>query len=77
MKFIDQGARQTGTSIMEVLVAMSISLAVTAAKVGLMSNSLQNNSKIIYMSYYFNLMSQDLRRSSYTADAVYCFGNSD
>lgn len=76
--------RQTGTSLMEVLVAMTISLVVTAAMVSLMSNSLSNTSRIINMTKLtddmrtaMHVMSRDVRRSNYTADALYCFANPD
>ena len=84
MKFAGRWSKQSGTSLMEVLVAMSISLVVTASMVGLMSNSLANTTRIIQMTKLTDdlriallLMSRDLRRSSYSADAVYCFGNPD
>ena len=50
MKFADRWAKQSGTSLMEVLVAMSISLVVTASMVALMSNSLANTTRIIQMT---------------------------
>ena len=84
MNFADRRNWQSGASLMEILVAMSISLVVTAAMVGLMSNSLSNTAKIINMTKLTDdlriamlLMSRDLRRSSYSADAVNCFGNPD
>lgn len=76
--------RQAGFSIMEVMVAMSIGLVVTASMVTLMANSLSNTSRIVKMNKLteelrttMQLMSRDVRRSSYTANAVYCFGNPD
>lgn len=69
---------------MEMLVAMTIGLIATASMVALMSNSLHNTSRIVNMNKLseelrsaMQMMSRDLRRSSYTANAVYCFGNPD
>ena len=50
MKFADRWTKQSGTSLMEVLVAMSISLVVTASMVALMSNSLANTTRIIQLT---------------------------
>lgn len=76
--------KQRGASLMEVLVAMTISLVVTASMVALLSNSLQSASRIVKMTKLsddlrtaMQVMSRDVRRSNYTADAVYCFGNPD
>jgi type IV pilus assembly protein PilW len=77
-------SKQLGLSLMEVLVAMSISLVVTASMVALMANSLGNTARIIKMTKLtddmrtaMQMMSRDVRRSSYTATAVYCYGNPD
>ena len=84
MKYSGRWAKQSGTSLMEVLVAMSISLVVSASMLALMSNSLANTTRIIQMTKLTDdlriallLMSRDLRRTSYSAEAVYCFGNPD
>jgi hypothetical protein len=76
--------RQKGASLMEVLVAMSISLVVTASMVALMSNSLGNTTRIIKMTKLsddmriaMQMMSRDVRRSSYNAYSMYCFANDD
>jgi hypothetical protein len=69
---------------MEMMVAMSIGLVVTASMVALMSSSLHNTVRIVKMNKLaedlrttMQMMSRDVRRSSYTANAVYCFGNPD
>lgn len=76
--------RQAGLSLVEVLVGMTISLVVTSAMVVLMSNSLSSTSRIVKMTKLsddlrtaMHVMSRDVRRTNYTADAVYCFGNPD
>jgi len=76
--------RQTGASLMEVLVAMSISLVVTASMIALMSNSLDNTARIIKMTKLsddmrvaMQMMTRDLRRSSFNANSMLCYGNAD
>ncbi|MEJ8568494.1 PilW family protein [Elongatibacter sediminis] len=73
-----------GFSLMEVIVATSISLVVTASMVGLMINSLSNTSRVVKMSKLtddmriaLQMMTRDVRRSNYSADAVLCFANPD
>jgi hypothetical protein len=75
-------SRQAGASLMEVMVAMSISLVVTASMIALMANSLRNTTRIIQMTKLSDdmrvavqMMSRDVRRSSYNADSVLCYGN--
>ena len=74
--------KNNGFSTMELMVSMTIGLVVTAAMVALMSNSMQNTSRIVKMNKLSEelrntmmLMSRDLRRSSYSANAIYCYGN--
>jgi len=76
--------RQTGASLMEVLVAMSISLVVTASMIALMSNSLGNTARIIKMTKLsddmrvaMQMMTRDVRRSSFNANSMLCYGNAD
>lgn len=73
---------QSGFSIVELMVSLTIGLIVTAAMIALMSNSLSNTSRIVKMNKLaeelrstMQMMSRDVRRSSYTANAIYCFGN--
>ena len=80
MKF----SKQKGVSLMEVLVSMSISLVVTASMIGLMANSLGSTSKIIKMTKLsddmritMQMMTRDVRRSSYNANSMYCYANDD
>ena len=44
--------KQQGASLMEVLIAMSISLVVTASMIALMANSLGTTTRIIKMTSY-------------------------
>ena len=77
-------ARQTGFSLMEVIISMGLSLFVTAAMVALMSNSMGNAARVINMTKLsddlrstMQLMTRDVRRSSYNANAIMCYGNDD
>lgn len=76
--------RQSGASLMEVLVAMSISLVVTASMIALMANSLSSTTRIIQMTKLaddmrvaLQMMSRDVRRSSYNANSMLCYANED
>jgi prepilin peptidase dependent protein B len=73
---------QAGASLMEVLIAMSISLVVTAAMIALMSNTLGTTARIVKMTKLtddlrvtMQMMTRDVRRSSYNANSMYCYGN--
>ena len=84
MKFRSIKNRQTGASLMEVMVAMSISLVVTASMIALMANSLGTTTRIIKMTKLtddmrvaLQMMSRDVRRSSYNANSMYCYANDD
>ena len=77
-------SRQTGATLMEVLVAMSISLVVTAAMIAMMANSLGTTARIIQMTKLtddmrvaLQMMSRDVRRSSYNANSMFCYSNED
>lgn len=75
---------QSGFSVMEVMISMALSLVVTSAMVALMSTSLGNTSRIVNMTKLsddmrttMQMLSRDVRRGSYNAKAVYCYGNED
>lgn len=75
---------QKGFSIMEVMVSIGISLVVTAAMVALMASSLGNTSRIVNMTKLtddlrmtMQMLTRDVRRTSYNANAMYCYGNED
>ena len=76
--------RQRGATMMEVLIAMTISLVVTAAMIAMMSNTLGTTARIIHMSKLsddmrvaMQMMTRDVRRSSYNANAMFCYANVD
>ena len=77
-------SRQAGATLMEVLVAMSLSLVVTASMIALMANSLGSTARIVKMTKLsddlrvaMQMMTRDLRRSSFNADSMLCYGNAD
>lgn len=79
-----RSCKQTGMSLMEVLVAMSISLVVTASMIALMSNTLRSTARIINMTKLsddmritMQMMTRDVRRSSYNANSMFCYANSN
>jgi type II secretory pathway component PulJ len=81
---IMQIQKQQGMSLMEVLIATSISLVVTASMVVLMANSLGATARIIKMTKLsddlriaMQMMSRDVRRSSYNSNSMYCYANED
>jgi type II secretory pathway component PulJ len=76
--------RQAGFSLMEAVVAMSIGLVVTAAMIALMANSLRSTSRIVNMTKLsddlrttMHMLTRDVRRTSYNANAMLCYGNED
>jgi len=76
--------RQTGVTLIEVMIALALSLVVTGSMVALMSNSLGSASRIIQMSQLtdelrnaMSMMTRDVRRANYSAHAAYCYANSD
>jgi len=77
-------SKQQGATLMEVLIAMSLSLVVTAAMIALMSNSLGSTARIIKMTKLsddmriaMQMMTRDVRRSSYNSNSMYCYANAD
>jgi len=77
-------ARQRGFSLMETMIALSLSMVVTSAMVMLMGNSMGAASRIIEMSQLtdelrnaMRMMSRDVRRANFSANSIYCYGNSD
>lgn len=76
--------RQRGLSLLEVLLSVTLSLIVTGSMVALMSSSLGNTSRIINMTKLtddmritMQMLTRDVRRSSYNANALFCYGNDD
>lgn len=83
-KFHNTMAYQAGLTMLEVLLSVSLSLVVTAAMVALMSNTLGSTSRIVNMTKLtddmrgtMQMLTRDVRRSSYNANAMYCYANED
>ena len=83
MKF-NRFHKQSGASLMEVLVAMTISLVVTASMIAMMSNTLGTTARIINMTKLqddmrvaMQMMTRDVRRSNFNAASQYCYANND
>jgi len=75
---------QQGFTLLEALLSVSLSLVVTAAMVALMSNTLGSTSRIVNMTKLtddvratMQMLTRDVRRSSYNANAMYCYANED
>lgn len=79
---IKNARRQRGLSLMEMLIAMSISLVVSMAMVGLMANTLSTGTDTIGSARLsseiraaMQIMTRDLRRANYHGNFIKCFGN--
>jgi len=76
--------QQGGFTLMEAMVSLALSLVVTSAMVVLMANSLGTASRIIQMTQLtdqlrntMSMLTRDIRRANYSANAAYCYANSD
>jgi type II secretory pathway pseudopilin PulG len=76
--------RQDGFTLIEALIGIALSLIVVTSMVGLMSNSLGSASKIIQMTQLsddlrntMSMVTRDMRRANYNANAYKCYANSD
>lgn len=74
---------QAGVSLVELMVGLALSVVVTSAMVVLMGNSVGTTNRIIHSAQLsdelrnvMSMMSRDLRRSNYSANAIFCYGNS-
>lgn len=75
--------RQVGASLMEMMIGLALSLVVVTSMVALMSNSVGSATRITQMSQLtdelrntMSMLSRDIRRANYNANAIYCYGNS-
>jgi type IV pilus assembly protein PilW len=76
--------QQRGIGLMETMIAMAVGLVVTAAMITLMANTMGSGTRTIEMSRLqqemraaMQLITRDVRRSAYNAEAILCFGNLD
>lgn len=83
-KAIHSRRTQSGVTLVEMLVGMALSVIVVTAMVALMSNSLGTATRVIHMSQLsdelrnsMSMMTRDLRRANYSANSVFCYGNSN
>jgi type II secretory pathway component PulJ len=74
--------RQTGVTLIEAMISLALSLIVTSAMVVLMANSMGTSTRIIQMSQLsdelrnaMSMMTRDVRRANYSANAIFCYGN--
>ena len=75
---------QSGVTLIELMIAMSISLVVSLAMVTLMANTLGTSTRTIGMAKLsaelraaMQIMSRDVRRANYHANFAKCFANLD
>jgi type IV pilus assembly protein PilW len=75
---------QAGFTLMETMISLALSLVVTSAMVALMANSLGSTSRIIQMTQLtdqlrntMSMLTRDIRRANYSANAAYCYANAD
>lgn len=78
------GRGQRGMTLIESMVAMAVGLVVAGAMIGLMANTLGSGTRTIEMARLqqemraaMQLITRDVRRSAYNAEAIRCFGNID
>lgn len=84
MKMFPGPNRQQGMSLMEVLIAMSVGMVVVASMVALMANTLRSTARIVNMTKLaddlrttMQMMTRDVRRSSYNANSMFCYANTN
>lgn len=77
-------AHQAGASLLEMMIGLALSLVVTTSMVVLMGNSMGTATRIVQMSQLtdelrntMSMVTRDIRRANYNANALYCFANSD
>jgi type II secretory pathway pseudopilin PulG len=73
---------QAGVTLIEAMISLALSLIVTSAMVVLMANSMGTSTRIIQMSQLsdelrnaMSMMTRDVRRANYSANAIFCYGN--
>jgi len=77
-------SKQDGATLIEILIGLALSLVVTSSMVMLMSNSLGTTTRVIEMTQLtdelrntMSMLTRDLRRANYSANAAYCYANAD
>jgi type II secretory pathway component PulJ len=75
---------QSGVTLIETMISLALSLIVTSAMVILMANTMGTSTRIINMTQLtdemrnvMSMMTRDIRRANYSANAIYCYGHSN
>jgi type IV pilus assembly protein PilW len=81
---MNKDKHQAGFTLIEAMIGLALSMIVTSSMVVLMGNSMGSASRIIQMTQLsdelrntMSMMTRDLRRANYSANAAYCYANSD
>jgi Tfp pilus assembly protein PilW len=81
---VNRARHQAGFTLMETMISLALSMVVTSAMVVLMGNSLGTTTRIIQMTQLtdelrntMSMLTRDIRRANYSANAAYCYANSD
>ena len=76
--------RQSGLTLMEMMISLALSLVVTTAMVTLMGNSMGSATRIIQMTQLsdelrnaMSMLSRDVRRANYNPYSLHCYANAD
>lgn len=82
--FTEKAGSQRGMTLIETMVALGIGVVVIGAMVAMMANSLSAASKSTRMARLqqdvrtvMQMITRDIRRAAYNAEAIKCFGNMD
>ncbi|NNL94562.1 MAG: hypothetical protein HKO64_02985 [Xanthomonadales bacterium] len=74
--------RQRGSSLMEVMISMGLSVVVSMSAVQLLGNTMGHSSKVIQSTQLshalrasMHVITRDVRRAGYTANAMWCMAN--
>lgn len=76
--------RQSGLTLMEMMISLALSLVVTTAMITLMGNSMGSATRIIQMTQLsdelrnaMSMLSRDVRRANYNPYSLHCYANAD
>jgi type II secretory pathway pseudopilin PulG len=76
--------RQSGVTLMEMMISLALSLVVTTAMITLMGNSMGSATRIIQMTQLsdelrnaMSMLSRDVRRANYNPYSLHCYANAD
>jgi Tfp pilus assembly protein PilW len=85
MRILSQKSKhQSGITLIETLIGLALSMIVVSSMVALMGNSLGSATRIIQMTQLsddlrntMSMLTRDVRRANYNANAYQCYSNSD